>query len=254
MALPTLQSGSVVTINNANGSISDSFLNIPLSAAGNNRVVIIACMSKDNSAVAAAVSTIALDALGVNATLANGKIVRIGTSQVAQESSFTSICDVFYCLETNLPTSAASYTLDTTLTSGFQYNMWVAFELTGATQAIDAFGENLDLVNVAAGIAFSDSVTTIAADCIVLDFWGTSHSAAPLLTTSQTQVSFSSNTNGAATCSQINRATAGSQTMTEQLDQLHQRRAWKLVSVAGISAGGAGIEIFRRRIEAGRYN
>ncbi len=248
MAAPTITGASVTTLNG--GGTTTGTLSVALSASGNNRILVICDLVKDNSATAALVSTITVDSAGVNRTIGAG-VTRQGTFQLAQESSFSSQCDMYFCLEADLPTSAGSYNVDIVMDSATQYNMWVAFEITGCPkQAYDAIVQNLSTVDVSAGTPFSDSITPVDDDCLIVDFWATSHSAAPTWTTSQTLVASLSNTNGACIVSQfVQVGAAASKTMTEQSSTLHQRRAWNLLSFSGVApSAGGGIQPLRRRM------
>ncbi len=239
MAAPILTLASIVTLNggtNPNGTMA-----IPISSAGNNRVVLIACKVKDNSATAADVSTITFDSVGVNRTIGAGVTLQ-GSRQLAQEGNFSSQSIVYFVLEADLPVSAGTYNIDIVEDSATQYNMWTAYEITGCPkQAYDNLVQNVDLANVSAGVAFSDTITPVDDDCLIVDLWATSHSASPTYTTSQTLVSTVSNTNGAFITSQFTQVGAATaKTMTEQSSTLHQRRAWTLLSFSGVAPSSGG--------------
>ncbi len=250
MAAPIITVASIVTANA--GTSLPTTLAVPLLASGNDRILVLVNLIKDNSATVALVSTITVDAGGVNRTIGSGVTLQ-GTFQLAQEGNFSSQCGVYFCLEADLPASAGTYNVDTVVDSAPQYNMWLAFEVTGCPkQAYDAIVQNLSTVNVSAGTPFSDSIMPVDDDCLIVDFWATSHSASPTFTTSQTLLATVSNTNGAFIASQFTQVgAAAAKTMTEQSSTLHQRRAWNLISFSGVAPGGpTGIPVLRRRIEA----
>jgi len=248
MAAPVITGASVITLNG--GGTTTGTMAVPLSASGNTRILVIVNQVKDNSATAALVSTITVDSAGVNRTIGAGVTLQ-GTFQIAQETSFSSQCGVYFCLEADLPTSAATYNVDIAMDSATQYNMWFCFELTGCPkQAYDAIVQNLSIANVSAATPFSDSITPVDDDCLIVDMWATSHSASPTYTTSQTLLATVSNTNGAFIASQFTQVgAAAAKTMTEQSSTLHQRRAWNLISFSGVApSAGGGIQPLRRRI------
>ncbi len=249
MVAPVITAASVITANA--GTSTTTTLAVPLSAPGNDRILVLVNLIKDNSATAALVSTITVDSAGVNRTIGSGVTLQ-GTFQLAQEGAFSSQCGVYFCIEADLPVSAGTYNVDTVMDSAPQYNMWLAFEVTGCPkQAYDAIVQNLSTADVGAGTPFSDSITPVDDDCLIVDFWATSHSAAPTYTTSQTLLATVSNTNGAFIASQFTQVgAAAAKTMTEQSSTLHQRRAWNLISFSGVPPGGpTGITVLRRRIE-----
>jgi len=249
MAAPTIAAASIVTINNG-GNTSGS-ASPTLNASGNNRILVIGVTTKDNSSTAAVTSAIVVDSAGVNSTLANGKVVQQGTLQIAQESTFSSTVDIYFCLEANLPTSAGAYVVTTTLDSAPQYHMVQIFEVAGCPdQAYDAIVQNSSIADVSANVAFSDSITPTVDNCLVIDCWSTSHSSAPTYTSTESQMAVTSNTNGGSVTSQFTQTTAAAKTMEQSSSTFHQRRAWTLLSFSGVaSGGGGGIELFRRRIE-----
>lgn len=232
----TIAGASVKVINN--GTSTTGTVNTTLSASGNDRILVIAFVYKDNSATAAVPSAIVVDSAGVNSTLANGKVVQQGSLQLAQEGDFSSTCDVYFCLEANLPVSAGSYAVDTTLDSAPQYHMVQIFEIAGCpSQAYDAIVQNLSTANVSAATKFSDSITPTVNDCLIVDIWATSHSSAPTFTSTETQLATISNTNGASVTSQFLQTTAAAKTMEQESSTLHQRRAWTLLSFSPTAAG-----------------
>lgn len=249
MAAPTIAAASIVT---ASGTASTTAsLSPTLSAAGNDRILVICFVPKDNSATAAAPSAVVVDSAGVNATLANGKVVHQGTLQLAQEGNFSSTVDVYFCLEANLPTSAGVYVVDTTLDSAPQNHMIQVYEVAGCPdQVYDAISQGIDLANVSANVAFSASITPTVDNCLIVDCWSTSHSSAPTFTSTEAQMATTSATNDGSVTSQFTQTTAAAKSMQESSSTFHQRRAWTLLSFSGVAAGGGGgIEILRRRIE-----
>ncbi len=237
MVSPLITPASVTVLNG--GGTTTGTLFVPLSAPGNDRVLAIVGFVKDNSTTAADVSTITVDSAGVNRTIGSGVTLQ-GSRQLAQESSFSSQCVVYFCLEPDLPTSAATYNVDIAMDSATQYNMWLCFEVTGCPkQAYDAIVQNLSTVDVSAGTPFSDSITPVDDDCLIVDMWTTSHSAQPTYTTSQTFLAQARNTNGAFIASQFTQVGAATaKTMTEESSTLHQRRAWNLISFSGVATSG----------------
>lgn len=253
MAAPTIAAASIVTINNGGNTTGSA--SPTLKASGNDRILVIAIVPKDNSATAAVPSAIVVDSAGVNATLANGKIVQQGSLQIAQEGNFSSTVDVYFCLEANLPTSAGAYAVNVTLDSSPQYNMAHIWEVAGCPkQAYDAIVQNLSTADVSANIAFSDSITPSDDDCLIIDVWSTSHSNAPTYTSTESQMAAVSNAFGGSVTSQFTQVgAAAAKSMQQSSSTFHQRRAWTLLSFSGVaSGGGAGIEILRRRIEDSR--
>lgn len=248
MAAPTIAAASIVTINN--GTSTTGSVSPTLSASGNDRILVIAFVPKDNSATAAVPSAIVVDSAGVNSTLANGKVVQQGSLQIAQEGNFSSTVDVYFCLETNLPTGAGAYVVDTTLDSAPQNHMVQIFEVAGCPdQAFDNIVQNSSTADVSGGVKFSDSITPTVNDCLIVDIWSTSHSSSPTFTSTETQMAVTSNTNGGSVTSQFTQTTAAAKTMEQESSTFHQRRAWSLLSFSG-AASSTGIEIFRRRIES----
>ncbi len=248
MVAPVITPASVIVLNGF--GTTTGTLAVPLSVSGSKRVLVIVCLVKDNSATAADVSTITVDSAGVNRTIGAGVTLQ-GSRQLAQEGSFSSQCVVYFCLEADLPTSAGTYNVDIAMDSAAQYNMWLCFEVTGCPkQAYDAIVQNLSTADVSAGTPFSDSITPVDDDCLIVDMWSTSHSAQPTYTTSQTFLAQALNTNGAFIASQFTQVGAATaKTMTEQSSTLHQRRAWNLLSFSGVSPGGpTGITNLRRRL------
>jgi len=247
MAAPTIAAASIVTINN--GGSTTGTVSPTLSASGNDRILVIIYTGKDNSTTAAVPSAIVVDSAGVNSSLANGKVVHQGTLQIAQETTFSSTCDVFFCLEANLPTTAGAYVVDTTLDSTPQYHMWQIFEVAGCPdQAYDAIVQNSSIANVSAATKFSDSITPTVDNCLVVDCWATSHSAAPTFTSTETQMAVTSNTNGGSVTSQFTQTTAAAKTMEEESSTLHQRRAWTLLSFSGAASSTPTVPPLRRRM------
>lgn len=250
MVAPVITPASIVTLNggtNPNGTMA-----IPISAAGNGRLVLIGCKVKDNSATAADVSSITFDATGVNRTIGSGVTLQ-GSRQLAQESTFSSQSIVYFVLDSDLPSLAGTYTIDVIEDSATQHNMWTALEVTGCfKQEYDNLVQNIDLTDVSAGVSFAAAITPNDPDCLIIDLWATSHSASPTFTTSQTLVSTVSNTNGAFVCSQFTQVGAATlKVMTETSSTLHQRRAYSVFSFSGVAPGGpTGIPVLRRRIEA----
>lgn len=248
MAAPVITPASITVLDAFNTTIGT--LAVTLSASGNDRILVICDLVKDNTSPVALVSTITVDSAGVNRTIGAGVTLQ-GIFQLAQEGNFSSQCGMYFCLESDLPTTAGAYNIDIAMDSATQYNMWVAFEITGCPkQAFDAILQNINTSDVSAGAPFSDNITPVDDDCLIVDFWSTSHSASPTYTTSQTLVGTASNTNGAFICSQFTQVGAAAlKTMTEQSSTLHQRRAWNLLSFSGVApSGGGGIQPLRRRI------
>ena len=237
MAAPVVNTASVVQSPNAAGT--SITLNIPISAAGNDRLVFIAGVSKDNSTTVNVLSSMVFDSAGVNLSVGSG-ITQVTARQIAQEGQYSSQSDVYVIKEADLPASAGTYAIDITMDGAMQYLYWIAFEVTGANQTLDATATYTNTVDVSAGGSYSTSITTTVADCLVLDFWGQSDSSIPTITplTGQTQIGSNfRNTNGGGNCSYKVQATAGSVTMGQTTSTLSQRQAGILVSVAPASAG-----------------
>lgn len=240
MAAPTIAAASIVTIDNG-GSTTGS-ASPTLKGSGNNRILVIAFVPKDNSSTAAAPSAIVVDSAGVNATLANGKVVQQGSLQLAQEGNFSSTVDIYFCLDANLPTSAGAYVVNTTLDSAPQYHMIQIFEVSGCPdQAYDAIVQSLSTADVSANVAFSESITPTVDNCLIVDIWSTSHSSAPTYTSTESQMATTSNTNGGSVTSQFTQTTAAAKSMQQSSSTFHQRRAWTLLSFSGASASSGRI-------------
>jgi len=171
MPAPAITPGSIVTVSDATG-ISSAQLNIQISAAGNDRLVVIANLSKDNTAGGTDLDTasIVFDAAGVNLSIGAG-ISRIALSKTdLTEDPYHSISDVYIIKEADLPSAAGTYTLDVATNAACQDFMWVAFELTGANQTPDMLLQNsVDFTDLTYA---SRTVTTVNADSLVVDFWG----------------------------------------------------------------------------------
>ena len=223
-----------VQINSSNGVVGESFPALTLSAAGSNRTLWIFNLSKYNSLPVGTTAAIVVDSAGVNATIANGKVVSVGVDQVAVEGSFSNIKEAYRVLDANLPVGAGSIVIDTTLDLAPNYSHWVAVEITGYQDAIDATTEVSDLVDVAAGIDFNLSVTTTVPNCLVLDMWALSHSSIPTRTANQNLIQFGAHGNGSFMASWVIKTLTGAQVMTENVSTLHQRRAGMWISLAPV--------------------
>lgn len=221
---------------NGAGSTATTFSSFAISASGLNRVLVIAILAKDNTATAAVISAITVDAAGANATLGNGKVVQQGSRQLAQEGNFSSQCDVYFVLEANLPSAAGSYDIVVTMDSAAQYLMCSCQEITGVPdQAYDVISQGSSTADVSSDVAFSSSITPSVDDCLILDLWGTSHSAAPTFTSTEEQTFAISNTNGGAVGSEFNQGPASAKSMEQSSSTFHQRRAFTLLSFSGVS-------------------
>lgn len=238
MAAPVLSAASVTILNGSNQA-ARTISNIRLSAAGNNRILVLAAVYKGNFAPIPTISTIAVDPLGVNRTIGSG-VTEQGSRQDGTEGDFSSHSAIYICLESDLPTAAGDYDVDIVLSKNPQYNMWAAYEVTGAQQVIDAVQQGSSTADVSGGALFSDSIISTVADCLIVDHWATSHSSAPSYTSTETFVTSISNTNGGGVVSQTNRAIAGAQLMEQSSSTFHQRRAWSLLSFAPIATGISG--------------
>ena len=221
-----------VQIDSSAGTVTENFPALAMSAAGSGRQLIIICLNKYNALPTGSVSAITCTGTGVNATIANGQVVEIGVRQVAVESSFASICQAFHVADANLATLAENIAISTTVTDAPQHSQWIAVEVTDYNFTLDALTEIADTADVAANVDFTGSVTTTVANCLVIDAFATSHSALPTRAANQNLIEFVPNSNGAGMASWIVNATASTQVMTENLDQLHQRRAAKIISLS----------------------
>lgn len=232
MAAPLITVGSYQAINTGTGTTGT--LNVPVSASGNDRLVLVTFTAKDNASPAAVPNLVNFDPTGVNLNIGTG-VTEQGARQLAIESTFSSQCSLWMIKEADLPSSAGTYAIDVGADLGPQYGFWEAWEVTGASQLIDAITEISDTADVSAGVDFSSSVTTLAVDSLVIDIWSTSHSSAPTYSVNQNQLGTQSQTNGGTVISWINKAVVGSQVMTENSSTFHQRRAGKVISIAPVS-------------------
>ncbi len=239
---PTITTASIRSVEN--GTSLTASLTPTLKASGNDRILVIAFVHKDNSSTAALPSAIVVDSAGVNATLANGKVVQQGSLQLAQEGNFSNVVDIYFCLETNLPATAGVYTVTTTLDSSAQYHTVQCLEVSGCpAQAYDAIVQGASTTDVSASVAFSASITPIVNDCLIVDFWATSHSSAPTFTSTESQMATTSRTNGGSVSSQFTQTTAAAKTMEETSSTFHQRRAYTLLSFNGATASNTNINV-----------
>lgn len=240
MAAPTIAAASVKVINSG-GSTAGTASPV-LSASGNNRILVAIAVPKGNSATAPAPSALVIDSAGVNSSIANGKVVHQGTLQLAQEGNFSSTCDIFFCLEPNLPTSAGAYVVDTTLDSTPQYHMWFIFEVAGCPkQVYDKLVQNLSIVNISAGGTLTETITPVDDDCLIVFVASLSHSIPSTYTSTETQIAaITTNNSGGAVISKFVQAgAAAAKTMTHTTPGSSQRQAWSAISFSGVSGGDA---------------
>lgn len=228
---------ATVTAMNGDGSFS-----IPISAQQSGRILVLANLTKDNSTTADTLTALTFDSAGANATLSGGEIVEQGSTQLAQEGDFSSQCGIYFIKDADLPSTAGSYLFAPVWTGGRQHTQWVCFEILDCPdEAYDVLVQNFSLSNVGAGNTMSDSITPSVDDCLVVDFWATSHSSIPTFTSTEIQVAQVAAGAAGGVVSQFTQATAASKTMTEETSTLSQRRAWSLISFSGVltSVGGA---------------
>jgi len=240
MAAPVVNSASI-SEDGSGTSATIPTINVTIPAPDDRILVIFVC-PKDNSSTAADISTITFDSAGVNRTIGSG-ITLQGSRQLAQEGSYSSQVSVYFILEADLP-AAGTYPLDVVMDSAMQYSFVSARCITGCPkQAYDAIVQGTDTANVNGGVDFSDSITPVDSDCLIVDLWSTSHSSSPTYTiqSGQTLVNTRSNTNGGYVSTQHTQVGGPSaRTMTQNSSTLHQRRAWSLLSFSGVAGGNNG--------------
>ena len=241
-ANPTVVTANAVSINSS-GASSGS-VNITLTGNVNRRLFLFNGSKDNTDPNDNGVSTIVFDAAGVNLSLANGKVKRIGTDQLAIESPYSSVGEMFEILEADLPGSG-TYQIDVSTTGSCQRFMWCFVEVYDVDQgALDATAEGSETANVSGGTQHSDSITTVGDNATVLAFWGLSLSGSSTtsITTTQNEIIDISGSNGALYCSWVEKATAGAQAMDFTSTTSVSRHCSKLVSVVAPTASGAALE------------
>jgi len=231
MAAPTITAGSITTF----GSATPANFTIPISAAQVGRILVLGNLSKDDSSVVSLVNSLAFDAAGANATIANGKINEQGTTQIALEGIRSSQCGVYFIKNADLPATAGPYIFEPSFNAAVDKYLWVCFELLGCpSQGYDNIVQNISITDVAAAAKFSASITPVDNDCLIVDIWATSHSANTIFTSTETAVAQVSVANAGGVVSQFTQITAAAKAMEQESSLLHQRRAWTLLSFSGV--------------------
>ncbi len=236
-ANPTVVTANAVSINT--GSVSSGSANITLTGNANRRLFLFNGSKDNTDPNDNGVSTIVFDAAGVNLSLANGKIKRIGTDQLAIESPYSSVGELFEILEADLPGSG-TYQIDVSTTGSCQRFMWCFVEVYDADQgALDATAEGSETANVSGGTQHSDSITTVGDNATALAFWGISLTGASTTTstTTQNEIIDVSGNYGSLYCSWAEKATAGAQAMDFTSTTSVSRLCYKLVSIVAPSGG-----------------
>ena len=240
-ANPTVVTANAVSINS--GGASSGSVNITLTGNANRRLFLFNGSKDNTDPNDNGVSTIVFDAAGVNLSLANGKIKRIGTDQLAIESPYSSVGELFEILEADLP-GAGTYQIDAATTGSCQRFLWCFVEVYGADQgALDATAETSETANVSGGTQHSDSITTVGNNATVLAFWGLSltGNSTTTVTTTQNEIIDISGSNGALYCSWVEKVTAGAQAMDFTSTTSISRHCSKLVSIVAPAAGGVTV-------------
>lgn len=241
MAAPVLQSASVQSVMTTTAAAN--MTGVTLSASGNNRVLFIACMSGDMNSTTKTVSTVVVDSAGVNSTLANGKVVRVGTAQVAKEGIVYCLVDIFICLEANLPSGAGNINIDTTMSGAPDNNLWAAFEITGVLkQATDNVVKSVVLPDVS---NFTDMINTITPndpDCLIINLVSLNSSGFVDASSTDTNVVVLSpfTPNGSIITQFTQVGSPAAKNMVIQNSDISDRHANTTVSFSGVAGGGGG--------------
>ena len=237
-ANPTVVTANAVSINSS--GVSSGSVNITLTGNANRRLFLFNGSKDNTDPNDNSTSTLVFDAAGANLSLANGKIKRVGTDQLAMESPYSSVGELFEILEADLP-GAGTYQIDAATTGSCQRFLWCFVEVYGADQgALDATAETSETANVSGGTQHSDSITTVGNNATVLAFWGLSltGNSTTTVTTTQNEIIDISGSNGALYCSWVEKATAGAQAMDFTSTTSVSRHCAKIVSVVAPSGGG----------------
>lgn len=234
MAAPVITLGSIVP--SSNGTTAAETLNIPISAAGNNRIVVIACLRKDSNGAGGVVSSITFDSAGVNRTIGAG-VTRQGLEQLAIEGSYSSLCDVYFILEADLPAAAGTYAIDTVLAAGVAANAWGAFEVTDVTaQAYADISQIADINDVGANTQMSQSLAVTNADSLVVSLVSISISGTYPATSTDSILLDESFSNGNALITYATPVAVSTKTFGHTIAQVSQRRAWTVLSFANTTS------------------
>jgi len=212
-------------------------LSLPVSALTDRRWF-IANLAKDNRATPTPVT-----AISFNGNTIGAGIVEIGTRQIAIEGSFSSQAQVWAVKDIDGPTVAGNYNVVITTPQFAQGTHYCAFELSDANQSdvMDAIQLFSSIANIGAGNSYSHTITTIAANSLILDFWSQSTSSSPVITPLGAQVQIGVNmfnSSGGANVSSLVKAVAGPQVMGQTTNVLSQRQAGITLSIAPAGAPG----------------
>lgn len=214
-------------------------ISVTISAAQAGRVLVLCNLAKDDTTTVAIIDTMTFDSAGANATIANGEILLQGVTNIPQEGVRSSQNGVYFILDSDLPTSAGTYTFSYTYDLDIDRYLWIIFEVLGCPdEAYDNLVQDLSLADVAVDTAFSASITPTVDDCLIVDIWATSHSNIPTFTSTETQVGVALQSNAGGVVSKFEQGTAASKTMEQSSSTLHQRRAWTLMSFSGVASVG----------------
>lgn len=228
MAAPVITLSSFVQ--SSLGGTSAETLNVPLSAAGNDRVLVIACLRKGSNGGTELVSSITVDSTGVNRTIGAG-VTQQGSYQLAVEGSYSSLCDTYFVLEADLPTAAGTYAVDTLLAATASGNAWGAFEITGVTaQAYTDIIQSASIVDIGANANMSQSISVTKADSLAIGLVAISISGTYPATSSDTVLMDASFSNGNALITYSTPTPISTKTFTHTINQNSQRRAWTVLT------------------------
>lgn len=242
--------GTVATTTGSFVSEGAQSFSVSLSAAGNDRILLIWNMSKDaDDPSEAPAYDVILDAAGVNKSFLGGGISRVGAAQLAQEGNFSSASDVFVVREPDLPISAGTYQIDVRHTasgSGESVRglMWAAVEITGASDKIPVvLNQGTDTANISTGTWDTHTVTTTVDNSIVFATFGISLGGSSTSTsdpyTGGTEIVDLTLQYGLGHTNHQTVAAAGSVTVGQRVNATtNVRHAWHILQIEPATSGG----------------
>lgn len=234
VSAPILDAASI-TIDGADSVAVFPTMNVTIPAASDRLLCIFVVPGADETPVPV-VSTVTWDAAGAIKTIGSG-ITLQGVRLEAKEGNISSQCSVYFIKEQDLG-SAGTYTLDIGMSGDVFYSYALAFCITGCPQqAYDNLVQNTSLVNIPGGTDYSETITPVDDDCLIVDMHSVSTGSGTnswTISAGQTLVSEQTNFFAGVICTEHTQVGAASAKIMTQNSSLEiRRRAVSLLSFSG---------------------